>query len=426
MRSFSRASTALLSTRFALCAALLTAGCTDVIAPPTAPDPEGLRVTSRIDCVGSITTREVRCADAAPATVTLPDGTEPGMRITAPMRDVILGNQGGYVRLTSSNVSAVAGVFSFDVTVQNKITQTIGTTTGSNVAPSGIRIFFASGPTATGGTMDFDNGAGGFYYDGVNTFTASNQPYFQYNERLVSGATSSAKTWKLRYDATVTTFAFTLYVSAPVQYQDGYINGNAKVVTVNYGEKSSSIGGTVRSPVNNVMGGTITYTSLDPSVATVDATGAVTGGSARGITYIKLDSGSIPNLYKTAVNVCASTPTISSGASVSGTIDASDCYSGFASSQELPDPTYLSDMFRVALTAGQQVSISLTSDGSFSPFLTLVDPSGVIEKTGTGGVGTTKSIPAYAVLRTGVYIIEAGQENVTLGGGYTLNFSILP
>ena len=190
MRSVSRTSPALVSARFALCAALLTAAaCTDVIAPLAAPDQEGLRVTSRIDCVGSTTTREVRCADAAPTTVTLPEDVEPRMRITAPVRDVILGNQGGYVKLTSSNVSAVAGVFSFDVTVQNKIAQTIGTTTGSNVAPSGIRVFFASGPTASGGTMDFDNGVGGFYYDSVGTFTASNQPFFRYTERLVSGAT---------------------------------------------------------------------------------------------------------------------------------------------------------------------------------------------------------------------------------------------
>jgi hypothetical protein len=105
------------------------------------------------------------------------------------------------------------------------------------------------------------------------------------------------------------------------------------VIALNPGEQSVAIGGSVRNAVNRVIGGPITYTSLDPSIATV--------------------------------NVCADTPT--SGASINGTIDASDCYSGFATAQGRPDPNYLSDMFRISLTAGQQVTITLTADATFSP-----------------------------------------------------------
>lgn len=410
--------------------ALGAAACAELAGPPTAPGADGLRVTTRIECVGSTTTRTVRCAEPAPATVTMPDDPS-GSRIavSGPVRDVILGNQGGYVKLTSSNVSAGGGVFSFDVTVQNRIVQPIGTTTGSNVAPSGIRVFFATGPQVlTGtGTMDFDNGSGGFYHDGTGTFTNANQPYFQYTERLANGEVSSPKTWRLRFDPTVLTFSFTLYVSAPVQFPDGYVSGNPNVVTLNPGEQSVAIGGSVRNAVNRVIGGPITYTSLDPSIATVNASGVVTGGPSRGITYVELQSGIIPNYISSAVNVCADTPTITSGASINGTIDASDCYSGFATAQGRPDPNYLSDMFRISLTAGQQVTITLTADATFSPFLTLVDPLGVVERaTIGGGFGTTATISGHSVQRSGVYIIEAGQDNLTLGGNYALNVTVIP
>ncbi|MDB4884005.1 MAG: Regulator of chromosome condensation repeat-containing protein, partial [Gemmatimonadetes bacterium] len=272
MRPLSRQIIVASTSRAAVAAILLSAAaCGEIGAPPTAPDREGLRVTTRLECVGSTTARSVSCSQSGSPMVTTsePNGS---MRVPAPMRDVILGNQNGYVKLTSSNVSVAGGVFSFDVTVKNLLVQAIGTTTGSNVAPSGIRVFFASGPVMMSGTgtIDFDNGSGGFYYDNVATFTASNQPYFQYTTRLLRDSTSSPKTWRLRFDPGVLTFAFTLYVSAPVQFPDGYVSGNPNVITVNPGELSSPIGGTVRNAVNNVIGGTITYTSGDPTIASVD------------------------------------------------------------------------------------------------------------------------------------------------------------
>jgi len=154
----------------------------------------------------------------------------------------------------------------------------------------------------------------------------------------------------------------------------------------------------------------------------------VTAGPTNGIAYVYLQSGLIPNFLSTAINVCASTPSLTTGASVNGTIDAADCASSFAGNNSRPDPTYRSDMYRIALTAGQQIAITMTSDGTFDPFLTLAGPQGVVEATAVN-VGATATIPAgAAVLQTGIYTIEAGQSmdftSASSAPGYVGNYTL--
>jgi len=398
--------------------------------PLTAPDPQSIRIDARIDCVGDVRTSSVHCVSAAPAEVT---GSAPGSAIRSPVagpvRDIILGNQNTYVKLTSSNITVdnVNGVFAFDVTVKNLIAQPLGTTNGTSVSPSGIKVFFFSGPQVTTGTgaVDFVNPAGGFFYDGVGTFTQAGQPYFQYNTMLTTAQTSAAKRWKIRFDASVGTFSFQVYVSAPVQFPSGYVTGNPYVMTLNPGQVTPSIGGTVRNAVGTIVGGTVTYNSDNPTVASIDASGVVTAGPVNAITVVHLQSGSIMEYVSTAVNVCASTPTISSGFSTSGTIDSSDCYSSFANAGR-PDPSYLSDMFRISLTAGQQIDIQMTSP-DFHPYISLVDPLGVTEQFSTN-TSTAHISAGGGVLRTGTYIIEAGQDDFFPGttGHYTLSVTTVP
>jgi hypothetical protein len=129
---------------------------------------------------------------------------------------VLIGGQNVNLKLTSSNVSynAGTGIFQFDVTVQNLMNEAIGTPDGTTLDPQGIQVFFASGPNVTvgTGTMAVAN------EDGTATFTASNQPYFTYNEILAQNAVSSAKTWQLQVTGSVSTFSFTVYVETDVQY----------------------------------------------------------------------------------------------------------------------------------------------------------------------------------------------------------------
>ncbi len=129
----------------------------------------------------------------------------------------IVGGQGLYVQLTSSNVSYDAGseVFQADVTVQNLLADPLGTPDGST--PTGIRVFFHTLPvvTAGAGSASVSNA------DGSGTFTGSAQPYFEYDEMLASGATSSPKTWQWSVQPTVDEFSFSVYVHADLSTGGG-------------------------------------------------------------------------------------------------------------------------------------------------------------------------------------------------------------
>jgi hypothetical protein len=129
---------------------------------------------------------------------------------------VLIGGQNTFLRLTSSNVnySSDSEIFKFDVTVQNLMNEAIGTPDGVVPDPDGIQVFFATGPTATGGTGTITVANA----DGTDTFTGSNQPYFAYAEILPRNAVSSARTWRLNVPRAVTRFAFTVLVETDVQY----------------------------------------------------------------------------------------------------------------------------------------------------------------------------------------------------------------
>jgi len=67
--------------------------------------------------------------------------------------DLIVGGQGALVRLASSGTTYNAGTqaFASDVTVENLIAQPMNTTDGTTPDAGGIKVFFHSGPTVTGG-----------------------------------------------------------------------------------------------------------------------------------------------------------------------------------------------------------------------------------------------------------------------------------
>jgi hypothetical protein len=126
--------------------------------------------------------------------------------------DRIVGGQDMYVKLASSGTTYDAGtqVLSTNVTVQNLARSVLGTPDG--VAVQGVRVFFHTQPTAMSGVGAIDV----LNKDGTNTFTASSQPYFEYTQTLAPYEISASKQWQFAVPATVSTFQFTVYVSAPM------------------------------------------------------------------------------------------------------------------------------------------------------------------------------------------------------------------
>jgi len=249
------------------------------------------------------TVAALRCtATRSPASVACePLGASGRAQKNGPRADLhLLGGQGTYVRLTSSAVAYNAGtqVFSFNVTVQNLTGSGLATADGATRHANGVQVFFASGPsTLTGsGEITVANATG------MATFTAANQPYFQYGGNiggtdqpelgadgiLASSEVSSAKSWQLGMPLTVTTFGFTLYVAT--EAAPGALATAAPQVTG-------------VSPATLVPGSTATLTGYNfnptPGSNTVTigaATATVTGGNATSLTVTVpcTSSGSVP------------------------------------------------------------------------------------------------------------------------------------
>ena len=170
--------------------------CADSSAP-TAPKDQFR--TELITCQASVSARTLDCAASQPQAAR-------GVSF-----DLVLGGQGALVRLASSGNAYNSGTFSSNVTVENLIAQSMNTADGTTPDAGGVKVFFNSGPTVTGGTgvVSVANP------DGTGAFTGSSQEYFQYSDGavLLSGATTAAKLWQFSVPTTVTTFEFQVFVT---------------------------------------------------------------------------------------------------------------------------------------------------------------------------------------------------------------------
>ncbi|HVG45090.1 MAG TPA: hypothetical protein VM890_10185 [Longimicrobium sp.] len=186
-----------------LLAALLALGaCRDLPTTPGRAEPApASRERTPLRCSVAIATRSVACA--------APVGPR-GMR-----GNVILGGQGLNVRLVSTNVAYDGGdrVFSFDVTVQNLLDQPMGT---DGTTPSGVRVFFSSGPSATSGS-----GTVTVLTDSVGTFLAANQRYYKYDGAIQPRGVSQPQRWEFSVASGVNAFEFLVYVEAQLPGESG-------------------------------------------------------------------------------------------------------------------------------------------------------------------------------------------------------------
>lgn len=258
------------SIRSRLRASILLAGltalaaCTDrnPAALPDGPAP-ALPPTelAAVTCTASVREGTVAC------------GGEDGVSVPG-VNAAVIGGQGVYVRLRSSGASYDgADTFRVDVTVENLTPQALGTTDGQTPSPAGVRIFFASAPTATGGSGPVAVANA----DGEAFFSAPGQAYFQYDGILAPGDTTAAREWRFSTPNTVTRFSFVVYVAAPVRAEGGWVGVLPIGPSVPLGD-TTPLAATVRNMAGGVVAGApITWSTSDSGVATVDSLGVVTG-----------------------------------------------------------------------------------------------------------------------------------------------------
>lgn len=392
-----------------IAAALALAACSDTSSPlQSEARAPGADYSVALTCTASTRTAQVRCTDGA----ALADG----------VRGVIVGNQGGYVRLASSDITVTADTIAFDVTVENLIPQSLGTTDGASEDSEGVRVFFVAGPASTGtGTVTVANP------DGVATITGPDQPYYQYGGMLSQNSLSETKRWKLQFTPGVDNITFKVLVSAAVQYPDGYVSETPYVLTLNPNE-TVPLPGTVFTAVGNpVPGATINWSSNAPGTVTVNGS-QVTAGASRGFATLTATSGPRPATYSTAVSVCQST-VVGNGTSLPASIAASDCFSSFGSPNGQQTTSIYADLYRVALTAGQTVTVTMDpGEGGLDTYLLLAPLStgflAAANDDDDEGVLGSGSRLIYTAPESGVYVIEATTYADLATGSYTLGVTI--
>jgi alpha-tubulin suppressor-like RCC1 family protein len=166
---------------------------------PQAPS----QAVAQLRCSVNVWEETLSCADTNPA-VNAGD---------ARLGLLTVGRQNHHVRLSNraNSYDAGTGVFTTLVTVQNLLATALGTADGVTVSPLGVRVFFATGPTAP---VTIANP------DGEGMFTAADQPYFQYSGLggdgvLEPGEVSEGKYWRFVTNG-AGAFSFTVYVQAEV------------------------------------------------------------------------------------------------------------------------------------------------------------------------------------------------------------------
>ncbi len=202
--------------------------------------------------------------------------------------NLILGGQGTFVKLTTTNVAYNSGTgrFTFDMTVQNLIEQALGTTDGTTLDPKGVRVFFTYGPTVTGGT-----GFAAPVPDGFDTFTLPAQAFYQYDEVLSQNEISPSKEWLMIVPPSVESFAFGLLVAAEVPNPTGYVTISPAASPLAPGA-TRQLTGTVKNANGTVDPGAapLAWNTSDPDVATVSPTGLVTGVRAGMVTITVMET----------------------------------------------------------------------------------------------------------------------------------------
>lgn len=196
----------------ALAALLLSAACADITSPPPSartPDAGAHRkLIGTVTCTVDVASQTTQCGDPASA------GDHNNVRVTL----------NSFFTLVTSTQFTNNGQTTFFNTIRNDLGQSIGTNTGLDVDTI---YAFISNITVTGGsgTVTVNNP------DGTATFTAANQPFWKWRQTIDPGNSTPTGVWTFNVPSTVTSWTYTLGLSAPIAHPNGWvdISGNYQI-----------------------------------------------------------------------------------------------------------------------------------------------------------------------------------------------------
>jgi hypothetical protein len=202
----------------AISALLLAAACDDVTTHSPGLEPQAVELTPGHKLLGTVTCY----VDAVAQTTQCGDLVTPG------------GANQTRVNLTTSHFTLVTafsftsgtsgGIANFYNSIRNDIGQDIGTHNG--IISDSIRVF-VSAINVTGGSGTVT----AYNHHGTGTFTAANQPYWEYREIVSPTQQSASIAWQFSVPGTVTAWNYTVGVSAPIAHPNGWVEvtGNDQI-----------------------------------------------------------------------------------------------------------------------------------------------------------------------------------------------------
>jgi hypothetical protein len=185
-----------------VCSAVAALACNDVDRPvgPREPKPiaqqEAPPIVLSLTCDLNGSTSTVSCTPVPP---TPPAGVN---------ASVIYGATATYAIFFPYNLvkDTVTHTWQFTAYLQNLLKQSIGTLNGTTT--TGVKVFVTDFHATSGtGTVSVANA------DGTGTFTAPNQPYFNYNQIIAPSGYSGNKLWKFSVPNTVTAVSMSILLS---------------------------------------------------------------------------------------------------------------------------------------------------------------------------------------------------------------------
>jgi methionine-rich copper-binding protein CopC len=345
---------------------------------------------------------------------------------TAASADIVVVSR-SYVSFVTTNGGTSRGnpadedTTSANLAVISYVGQPIGTLDGTNPASTGIRVFFAAVPQVTAvfsGTLasawvrvEGTDGNGNFAGP-EGEFSYTDKPFYQYNGVLATGDTSTARQWMFVYSSNTRSFTYSVAVSAPVQYEFGWVTITPASLVLGPAEASAALGASSRSATGAAMAAEpLTWSSSDPAVATVDASTGVVTGVAPG----------------TATITATSMVKAQRKGSITVTVDAPPT---LVSTTPADNATQVASMSNIELTFSEPVDVTTSS-------FTLECPAGTAKTFTVSGSGTAvvtlnpdADLPAGTICTVKVIGVQVSDSdandgpNDLAGGDRTFSFEV--
>jgi hypothetical protein len=271
-----------------VCSAVAALACNDVDRPvgPRGPKPiaqqEAPPVVLSLTCDLNGSTSTVSCTPVPP---TPPAGVN---------ASVIYGATATYAIFSPYNLvnDTAAHTWQFTAYLQNLLKQSIGTLNGT--ATTGVKVFVTDFHATSGtGTVSVANA------DGTGTFTATHQPYFNYNQIIAPSGYSGSKLWKFNVPNAVTAVSMSILISTDFPAEQNVSAGPPATRPTWFNDDSSWSGPQHDNYLKRVI--TLWFkegtTLADRQLAIAYVNGSVVGGeplsSGDGAYYVKVpDDGS--------------------------------------------------------------------------------------------------------------------------------------